>query len=80
MPKDILANCEMPLLKELPLTNEMIDADPHPKKRNVFMIHWLTKYVNGAVAAYRNKYCDKWDQRRAVVQQVYTGKEYIIEK
>jgi len=79
VPKDILANCEMPLLKELPLTDEMIGYDPHPKKRNVFMIHWLTKYVNGAVAGYRAKYCEKWNDKRIVVQQVYTGKEWIIE-
>lgn len=80
VPKDILANCDRPLLKELPLTKEMIAKDPNPKKRNVFMIHWLIKYVNGAVTNYKNKYCETWNQKRAVVQQVYTGKEWVLEE
>lgn len=60
LPKDILHNCEIPLLVEPP-TNEigkMMDKDP--KKRNVWMLYQVVTRINAALANYKHLYCENW--------------------
>ncbi|ETO19497.1 hypothetical protein RFI_17737 [Reticulomyxa filosa] len=60
VPSDILHNCDIPLLVEVPLNQLAFQRDHTPDKRNLWMLYQVINRINSALMNYKHLKCKNW--------------------